>query len=236
MPLRFLTCVTSLALHGAAVAMFLAAPGGASLDEGSGSDTFVIEQGIAIEGISKLGDSETDVAAVEAPPQVLQSSPPVEEVKPIEEDVQHVIGSDEGPEQEKVVKEPEPDKVEEPKPKQIAAIQQTEVAVDEKKASGQKQSGGDATAMSAYRGKLFSHISSKKMNPRSREQGTVVVRFTVGPLGELISREVTASSGSKTLDDAAMASIDRAAPFPPMPPEANKGPLVVSVPFKFSVR
>lgn len=217
------------------MAMLLAAPGGASLDEGSGSDTFVVEQGIAIEGASRIGDAEVDVAAVEAPPQVLQSSQPVEEVKPLE-DVQHVIGSEQGPEQENVVREPEPEKVEDPKPKQVAAIEQTEMAVDEKKAAGAKQSGGDTTAMSAYRGKLFSHIRSKKVNPRSREQGTVVIRFTVGPQGELISREITESSGSKTLDDAAMASIDRAAPFPPMPTDASTGPLIVSVPFKFTVR
>ena len=38
------------------------------------------------------------------------------------------------------------------------------------------------------------------------------------------------------LDDAAVASVDRAAPFPAMPTEANDGPMVVSVPFKFSVR
>lgn len=62
------------------------------------------------------------------------------------------------------------------------------------------------------------------------------MRFTVGQQGELLSSEITKSSGHRTLDDAAMASITRAAPFPPMPSEANDGPLVVSVPFKFSVR
>jgi protein TonB len=230
------TWLTSLAIHALAVAFFMTASGGAALEEGSGADSFVVEQGIAIEGVSKIGDAEVDVQAVEAPPQVLQSSPPIDEVKPVEQDEQHVIGSDEGPEQEKVVKEPEPDKVQEPKPKQMAAVEQTEAPVDEKKAAGAKQSGGDVTAMSAYRGKLFAHLSGKKVNPRSRKQGTVVIQFTVGPQGDLISREVTSSSGSKILDDAAVASIDHAAPFPPMPSEAGTGPLVVSVPFKFSVR
>jgi protein TonB len=236
MTLRAVTWLVSFALHGAVAGFFLISPGGASLDEGSGEDTFVVEQGIAIEGFAKLGDAEVSVEAVEAPPPVLQSAPPVEEVKPIEEDVQHVIGSETGPEQEKIVREPEPEKVEEPKPEQIAAVEQTEVAVDEQKAAGAKQSGGSVTAISAYRGKLFSHIIKKKVNPRSREVGTVVVRFTVGPQGELISREVARSSGSKLLDDAAVASIDRAAPFPAMPNEASDGPLVVSIPFKFSVR
>ena len=75
------------------------------------------------------------------------------------------------------------------------------------------------------------------MNPRAAERvGNVVVRFVIGPTGELVSREVTQSSGSTTLDEAAVASIDRAAPFPPMPDEVASGTMVVSVPFKFSVR
>jgi protein TonB len=225
MTLRVLTILASFALHGAAVAFFLITPGGASLDEGIGEDTFIVEQGVYSERVE----------AVEAPPQIVQSAPPLEEIKPVE-DVQHVIGSEEGPEQEKIVREPEPDEVKEAQKQQMAAVEQTEIAVDEKKASGEKKTGGNVTALSAYRGKLFSHISSKKLNPRSREVGTVVIRFTVGAQGELISREITASSGSKTLDDAAVASIDRAAPFPPMPNEASDGPLVVSVPFKFSIR
>lgn len=236
MSLRAVTWLVSFALHGAVAGFFLISPGGAALDEGSGDDTFVVEQGIAIEGFAKLGDSDATVEAVDVPPPVLQAAPPVEEVKPLEEDVQHVIGSETGPEQEQVTREPEPEEVKEAKPEQMAAVEQTEVPVEERHAAGAKQSGGDITALSAYRGKLFSHILKKKVNPRSREVGTVIVRFTVSPQGELISREIATSSGSKVLDDAAVASIDRAAPFPAMPAEASAEPLVVSVPFKFSVR
>jgi len=127
--------------------------------------------------------------------------------------------------------------VKEPPKEEFAAVEQTELAVEEQKAKEEvAKTGGDTTAISAYRGRLFSHISKKKVNPRSKFAGTAVVRFTVGPQGELISREVTSSSGSKVLDDAAVASIDRAAPFPAMPTDAGTGPMVVSVPFKFSVR
>ncbi|MCC7250818.1 energy transducer TonB [Hyphomicrobium sp.] len=237
MNLRFFTWLISFALHGAVAGFFLITPGGAALDQGTGDTTFVVEQGIAIEGLSRIGEAQTNIDAVEAPPPVVQSVPPMEEVKPLEEDVQHVIGSEFGPEQEQVTHEPKPEEVQEVEPEQIAAIEQTEIAVDEQRASGAKQTGGDTTAMSAYRGKLFAHISSKKINPRSRHSGTVVIRFTVGEQGELISREIAASSGSKLLDDAAVASIERAAPFPAMPTEARRnGPMVVSVPFKFSVR
>lgn len=227
MSIRTLTWLISFALHGGVAAFFLASPGGASLEDGSGDDVFIVEQGVYSEAVE----------AVEAPPQVLQSAPPVEEVKPIEEDTQAVISSESGPEQEKVVEEI-PEEVKEPQKEQLAAVQQTELAVEEQKAREEEgKTGGNTTAMSAYRGKLFSHISKKKMNPRSKFAGTAIVRFTVGPEGELISREIATSSGSKTLDDAAIASIDRAAPFPAMPSEARTdGPLVVNVPFKFSVR
>lgn len=237
MSLRVLTWLLSFALHGAVVGILLITPGGAALEEGEGEDTFIVEQGIAIEGVARSGEAEVAVEAVEAPPPVLQSAPPKEEVKPIEEDVQHVIGSESGPEQEKVTLEPKPEEIREVRPEQqIAAVQQTEIAVEEQKAAGARQTGGSTTAISAYRGRLYSHITKNKVNPRSRVAGTVVVRFTVSPQGELISREIATSSGSKLLDDAAVASIDRAAPFPAMPSEAAEGPLVVSVPFKFSVR
>jgi protein TonB len=227
MSLRTVTWLVSLALHGAVVGVLLISPGGAALEEGTGEDTFIVEQGVLSERVE----------AVEAPPPMVQAAKPVEEVKP-EEDVQHVIGSEFGPEQENITREPEIEEIREVKPEEevIAAIEQTQIAVEEQKERGELKTGGSVTAMSAYRGRLFSHISKKKINPRSRISGTVIVRFTVSPQGELISREIATSSGSKVLDDAAVASIERAAPFPALPSEAVDGPLVVSVPFKFSVR
>lgn len=235
MTLRALTWLLSLALHAGFVAIFFVTPGGAALDAGSGDDMFVIDQGIAIEGFGKIGDAETNVQEVEAP-ELSEARPPIEEVKPVEEDKQEVITSEQGPEQEKIVEEPKPEVVEQPRPPQVATLEQTEVAVKEERASGAKQEGANTTAASAYRGQIYQHLEKKKVNPRSRETGTVVVRFTVDALGQVISREVTASSGSKMLDEAAMASIDRAAPFPPMPGDIADAPMVVSVPFKFSVR
>lgn len=226
MNLRALTWLISLFLHGSVVGFFLISPGGAALEEGLGEDTFIVEQGVYSERVE----------AVEAPPQVIQSAPPLEEVKPFEEDVQSVIASENGPDQEKVIDEPKPEEVKEPQKEQLAAVEQTEIAIEEKKETGERKSGGDTTAISAYRGRLFDHISRKKVNPRSKYAGTTIVRFTVGPGGELISREITSSSGSKLLDDSALASIDRAAPFPAMPSNAGNEPLIVSVPFKFSVR
>jgi protein TonB len=236
MTLRALTWLLSFALHGAFAAIFFITPGDAALDSGSGDDMLIVEQGIAIEGFARLGDAQQTVEAVEAPPEVSEARQPIEEVKPIEEDEQHVIGSDSGPEQEKIVREPKPEIVEQPRPPQVATIEQREIAVKEELAAGAEKTGGSSTAMSEYRGKLYAHLERKKVNPRSRQSGTVVIKFTVDTTGNILSREVTASSGSKILDDAAVASIDRAAPFPPMPGDIASAPMVVSVPFKYSVR
>jgi protein TonB len=235
MTLRALTWCLSAALHAGALLFFMATPGGTAFESGSGDDQLVVEQGIAIEGFARLGDDQATVEEVEAPPMpVSEARPEIKEVKDLP-DLTEVITSAEGPQQEILAEEPK--ELEEIKEKQVATLEQLEeLAVREEESSGAALSGGDTTARSAYLGQLRSQLDKKKVNPRSREKGTVVVRFTVDAAGQVLSREVAASSGSKLLDEAAVASIDRASPFPPMPDGVAKNPLVVSVPFKFSVR
>jgi protein TonB len=133
------------------------------------------------------------------------------------------------------VKEPEPEKLEQPLPQQIATLEQ-EAVVEQHESSGAKKTGGDTTARSAYLGKIRSHLERNKVNPRSTFIGTAVVKITVGTGGEIISRKIVKSSGSKVLDDAALASVEKASPFPPLPKALNSDHLDISVPFKFSVR
>lgn len=239
MVLRIISALVSLAIHGSVAAAMLLhigarLPEEAALEAGAGEDMMVIEQGVAIEGMDK-GTEVASVEAVEATPPVVQPVKPVEEVKPVE-DVQHVIASDAGPEQENVVRELEPEKVEEKKVQEVVAAAEPPVAaVEEKIASGKAQQGGDVTAFNAYRGKLFSLISKKKVNPRSRLTGRVEVRMTIAQTGELVSAEVSKSSGSKVLDDAAIASVNRAQPFPPVASNVADGPVVIVAPFNFTV-
>jgi protein TonB len=102
--------------------------------------------------------------------------------------------------------------------------------------SGLALSGGDTTAQSAYLGIVRAQLEKAKINPHSNITGTAVVHFVVDASGRIISREIITSSGHKVLDDAAVASIERASPFPPMPKTLTLGRIDVSVPFKFSVR
>jgi len=179
-----------------------------------------------------------------------------EEVKPVEE--RQVIASETGPDQEdvrppdpeqmdepepdeitepvqEVVKERKPEEIEQPLPEQVATLQQESIAA-QRESSGTQKKGGDTTAHTAYLGKLRSHLEKNKVNPRTEIIGTTVVHFTVGADGEITSRKIVKSSGSKVLDNAALASIDKSAPFPPIPKNLNRNQLEVSVPFKFTVR
>lgn len=235
--LKPLTWLLSFGAHAAFAAWLMIVPGGAALDMGEGDDQFVVEQGIAIEGLDMWGQDEQTVQAIEAEPmEASEARPAVEEVKELEEvEETKVIGSETGPEQE--IEEVKPEPVTEPVPPQVATIEQVaQIAVEEKRATSAVKSGGDATAHSKYLGKLRTHLEKRKMNPRTRKVGTAIVRFTVDASGQLLTREIALSSGNKQLDDAALASVERSAPFPAMPQELNQQPMVVSVPFRFTVR
>ena len=64
MTLRALTWLVSFALHGAIAGFFLISPGGASLEEGIGEDTFIVEQGVLSERVEavEIRHGNVDVA------------------------------------------------------------------------------------------------------------------------------------------------------------------------------
>jgi protein TonB len=64
----------------------------------------------------------------------------------------------------------------------------------------------------------------------------VWVRFTVNKKGELVAHEIKESSGSKVLDEAALASIERSAPFPALPEDWSDDNFTLVVPYNFSIR
>ncbi|MEO8419869.1 MAG: TonB family protein [Hyphomicrobium sp.] len=232
--LRFVTIVLSLALHAALFLPLMSFGGGAALEAGTGSDQVVVEQGIALEGLAKFGEAEEMIETVDIPPVQASDVPePVEEIKP---ELTDVLTSTEGKNEEQVVAE-EPKPVEEERPVAVPVEEQApQVATLIEQSSGAAQDGGDTTQRRAYLGQVRKTLERSKVNPRSTMSGTVMIRFTVGTKGELLSRIVLQSSGSKILDDAAMAALDRAAPFPPLPQEIAGGPLEVQVPFRFVTR
>ena len=86
MALSVLAWLVSIAIHGILV-LALVMPGskGAALEEGTGSDIMVVEQGISIQGIAKLGEDIVSVEAVEAPPVMSAAAQPLEQVEAVQE-------------------------------------------------------------------------------------------------------------------------------------------------------
>jgi protein TonB len=244
--LRASTLLISAALHGVLVAAFInVAAGGRSLEQGTGNDLLRIEQGIALEGLTRLGDAPETIEAREViEQQASVARPEMEEVKaaevikPAEQppELKDIITSPLGPTQD-IVTEPPPPEVKRPQPKQVATEQQVEqVAVLEQKAASKAQEGGDATLYRAYLGSIRTHIEKFKVKPKSRAKGTVVVRFTLDREGKVVDRTVATSSGSRQLDAAALEAIDEASPFPKFPEDISREQIVLSLPFRFVLR
>lgn len=254
--LKYATWGLSGLLHAAlALSLVTIDAGGRAYEAGDGSDVFHLEQGIAVEGLSQIGEAsevvqaandvpmEAQAAVAAPPPPDLEppKEPPPEDVTSVEpppelvEKSEVITAKAEQVEEQEILREKPPvEDVKQPQVVPMEAIPE-QVVVDEKAAAA-KQTGGDATVRMAYLGKLRSTIERKKVNPRSSDQGTVVVRFTVDAHGKLVSREVATSSGSKRLDDAALAAIERASPFPPFPDGLGAPTIVVNVPFRFMTR
>jgi len=90
--------------------------------------------------------------------------------------------------------------------------------------SGTAQSAAAASgnaAASNYPGRVMQHLS-RMPRPRAGSRGTAVVAFSVSGGGGLGGVSIARSSGSATLDSAAIRMIQGAAPFPAPPPGAQR--------------
>ncbi len=114
--------------------------------------------------------------------------------------------------------------------------QPPQVATRVEQTEGPEQRVGDMSQRVAYLSEVQKALAGSKVNSDTWLSGTVLIGFTISPSGQVLTREVKKSSGSKVLDDAAIAALDRAAPFPPMPPGVAKGPLKLQVPVAFVTR
>jgi protein TonB len=134
--------------------------------------------------------------------------------------------------------EPPPDaplEEQEPAAKEVLA-QPEQVAIVTEQSSGEEKTGGDARIVGMYLGKINARVQRSKVNPHSRQTGSVVLKFTIGTDGSLLSKQIASSSGSRVLDNAALAAIDRAAPFPAIPEKVSTKPMVFTQLFRFVVR
>ncbi|MBX9683649.1 MAG: TonB family protein [Hyphomicrobium sp.] len=238
--LRTIAVSLSLLVHGSlAYAVIWRPPAQPTdvLESGSGTDAMNVEAGIAIEGLAKLGDALETIETVEIAP-VNASPPPPEDIKPVDE-LHDAITATDSPSEAPIaeVKEPPPVVEQVPPPEvQVQERAPDQVAILSQQSSGEAKSGSDAKAYGRYMGQINQRVQRAKINPRARIGGTVLMRFTVGLRGELLKTEVATSSGSPLLDKAAISALERAAPFPPIPPEVSTKPLAFTQPFRFIMR
>ena len=93
---------------------------------------------------------------------------------------------------------------------------------------------------SEYYYKITAWLEKHKHYPQRaiqrRQQGVVKVYFRIDRHGNLLSREIIASSGYPLLDEAADALLLRASPMPGFPRQSTAQELEFSVPIKYALR
>jgi protein TonB len=89
-------------------------------------------------------------------------------------------------------------------------------------------------AVSNYPGKVAARLRRASRgisgSARGRARSDVRVSFTVTATGGLAGLSIASSSGSPELDKTALAIVRRAAPFPPIPPEAGRSSWAFTLP------
>jgi periplasmic protein TonB len=205
-----------------------------ALSEGNGSDILTVVATVDLDANSLINQAQQDASAYVAPKQQAQDDPPKkdepkEEVKPEEALEQQ--------KPEETVKEtdktPPP---EEKKPEKQDRVNQQ--ASDFAKAQEQQIALAAVAAhksrlWSQYEANLHSAFERAKKFQSGGQAGDVLLSITIAPNGQLMHKEIIKSSGKPELDRLALASVERAAPFPPIPSEVSAEPLTLNVPFQY---
>jgi protein TonB len=199
-----------------------------------------------------------------APPEVVQPdpAPPVEEQKPEEVVPPPPPPPVEAatPPPEEVAPDPEPPpppKPDEPtipdeKPVPPPKVEKPKVAQPVKKPPPPKPvrqaslaptvgapSVGSSASQADWRGLLRAALLRNKRYPSeaasNHETGSVVIAFAVDRGGRVVSRHVVRSSGHPSLDQEALATVDRSQPLPVPPSDIPSGDLKMTVPLNFTL-
>lgn len=183
-----------------------------------------------------IPSAEVEIAAVPIP-EIKPEVEPEDEIKPVPEVKKEkpVKKVERKKPRQKIVKKAG----EKGKARQNATRGQVDGSADVKTASvgGQKKGNSSAAgnaAVSNYPGKVRNKINRAKRRVRGGDSGTVVVSFVVGAGGQASGVRVARSSGSATLDRAAVETVQRAAPFAKIPEAAGRSSWAFNVPILFN--
>jgi len=139
-----------------------------------------------------------------------------------------------------------PTKLEQPKPKKEVSkkdVSRNESKPDAKAVAKLEQPApssrpaASSADLSNWKSQLIARIRSFQFYPdaaKSRgESGTATVSFTIDRSGRVVSARLSGSSGSGTLDQAAVSTVQRASPMPAPP---NGATVTINVPLRYSLR
>ena len=231
---RLIGLSLALGMHGGVLYTFFAQPGRSAFGNGTGLDNFTV--------IAEVNLESTDLFTQRAQEPGIdrnasQAAPP-----PIPEKQEPKIEPAEKTETKAPLPQQTADatpKPAEPPPEQPQTVTQTATLAQKPQIDQQA-----AAALAARRDELglrylaefSSALERYKVRPHSAKEGNVLLQITVAPSGQLLDHSVMQSSGTPELDRAAIAALEHAAPFPPLPAEFKYNPLTFTVPFRFRIR
>lgn len=181
-----------------------------------------------VEELKPLDIPQFEQSPLAPEPEVaLPIAKPVEEVQEKEEELKEVQPENLAPQQTAAAQSMAPPQIQ---AKEAPTVTATQVG-DAKK---------NSRAILTYRKSLHLHLKKHQRYPaaaRSKgQQGSVVVEFAIDRTGRPVAKKVTKTSGNVTLDEEALASIERASPFP-LPPDEEPGEVLkYTMPVQFKIR
>ena len=104
--------------------------------------------------------------------------------------------------------------------------------------SAHAQAESQSENVKAWKARLSAHIAGHRQFPSDAlgQAGEAKVTFVIDRSGKLISQTLTASTGSRSLDAAALQIVGHAQPFPPPPSDLEDSSLTLTVPIVFDGR
>jgi protein TonB len=135
---------------------------------------------------------------------------------------------------------PEPQATQQPQVADTTAPPRVQAPPQVATAAAQTVSSPGNAVIVTWQGVLLGHLEKHRRYPmaarRSRIEGVTYVRFAVDRQGNVLNPRIGRSSGQPSLDEETLATLQRATPVPPPPPEVKGDPVEVMVPVVFSVK
>lgn len=234
---RFIGLTLALCLHCGVLYALVARPASSAFDDGSGSDNFTVVAEVNLESGDFFTERAQEASVDSSPAQA--APPPAPDKKEPKIEPPEKTGTEAPLPQQTANSNPKPAETprQEPPPEQQQT--RTQIASVAAKAQDEQQA---AAALAARRDELRSQYSAELYSALERHKthiakaGDVLLQFTVAPSGRLLDRAVIQSSGIPKVDRAAIAALERSAPFQPIPAELSSVPLSVTILVQFRTR